>query len=70
MPDPLTPDQAAVLAFARRRFRYAGARDDAIRRELGLSPWQYQQQLIALTRVPAAWEAEPHLMKSLSRPRT
>ena len=66
MPDPLTPDQAAVLAMARRRFRYPGARDEAIRRELGLSPWQYTQRLLALTRVPAAWEAEPNLMKRLT----
>jgi len=68
--DALDERDAAVLAFERQWWRYAGAKEQAIRDELGLSATQYYQVLNALIDTPAALAADPMLVKRLRRMRT
>jgi hypothetical protein len=57
-----------VLAFERRWFKYAGAKEQAIYDEFdGLSASRYYQLLDHLIDKPAALEAEPVLVKRLRR---
>jgi hypothetical protein len=65
----LSPEDTAVLDLARRHYRYAGSRDDAIRRELGMSPWQFQQRLFAICQKPEALAAYPSLVNRVNRRR-
>lgn len=57
----------AILAFERRWWRFAGAKEEAIRRELGLSPTTYYQLLSRLLDDPLALQAEPVLVDRLRR---
>jgi hypothetical protein len=57
----------AILAFERRWWRFAGAKEEAIRRELGLSPTAYYQLLDRLLDDPSALRAEPVLIDRLRR---
>ena len=57
----------AILAFERRWWRFAGAKEEAIRRELGLSPTAYYQLLSRLLDDPLALQAEPVLVDRLRR---
>jgi hypothetical protein len=57
----------AILAFERRWWRHAGAKEEAIRRELGLSPTTYYQLLSRLLDDPLALAAEPVLVDRLRR---
>ena len=63
----LTPRDLAILAFERRWWRFAGAKEEAIRRELGLSPTAYYQLLSQLLDDPVAIQAEPVLVDRLRR---
>ena len=56
-----------ILAFERRWWQHAGAKEEAIRRELGLRPADYYQTLSRLLDDPAALEAEPTLIDQLRR---
>jgi Protein of unknown function (DUF3263) len=60
----------AVLAFERQWWKYAGAKEEAIRREFGISPTVYYQQLSALIDHPAAMAADPMLVRRLQRQRS
>jgi uncharacterized protein DUF3263 len=60
----------AVLAFERQWWKYAGAKEAAIRREFGISPTVYYQQLSALIDHPAAMAADPMLVRRLQRQRS
>ncbi len=53
MPD-LTDLDRDLLAFERGRWKYAGAKDTAIRETFGLTPTRYYQQLRALLDRPEA----------------
>ena len=56
-----------LLAFERRWWQHAGAKEEAIRRELGLRPADYYQALSRLLDDPAALDAEPALIDQLRR---
>lgn len=59
-----------LLAFESRRYRHAGAKDEAITVELGMTPVRYAQRLNALIDEPRALEAAPVLVNRLRRLRT
>jgi hypothetical protein len=56
-----------ILAFERRWWQHAGAKEEAIRRELGLRPADYYQALSRLLDDPAALDADPGLIDQLRR---
>ena len=68
-PAALTERDLAILAFERQWWKYAGAKEEAIRREFGINPTAYYQQLSALIDHPAAAEADPMLVRRLQRQR-
>jgi hypothetical protein len=63
----LSPRSKAILAFERRWWRHAGAKEEAIRRDLGLRPADYYQALSRLLDDPAALAADPSLIVQLRR---
>ncbi|WP_342342501.1 DUF3263 domain-containing protein [Streptacidiphilus jiangxiensis] len=67
--DELTQRERAVLAFEARPWRARGAKDAAIREELGLSPTRYTQLLNALLDREAALAFQPVLVNRLRRVR-
>ncbi|CAN5125714.1 hypothetical protein BH09ACT3_BH09ACT3_05300 [soil metagenome] len=56
-----------VLAFERQWWKHAGAKEDAIRAEFGLSTARYYQVLNAVLDLPAALVFDPMLVKRLQR---
>ena len=68
-PGPLEERERSVLAFERRFWRHAGAKEEAIRRELGVAPTAYYQLLSQLIDDPAAIAYDPMLVKRLQRQR-
>jgi hypothetical protein len=58
-----------VLAFERHWWRHAGAKEQAIREDFGLSSARYYQILGALIDSPAALAHDPMLVKRLQRVR-
>ena len=77
-PDDSSPSEArtglserdlAVLAFERQWWRHVGAKEEAIRSELGLSSARYYQILGALIDEPAALAHDPMLVNRLLRMR-
>jgi hypothetical protein len=68
-PEELVPRAQDILAFERQWWRYAGAKEEAIRREFGISPTVYYQQLNRVLDDPAALEADPLLVRRLQRQR-
>jgi hypothetical protein len=65
--DSLTDLERQVLAMERRRWRFQGAKETAVRDELGLSLTRYLQVLHGLLDKPAAYVADPVLVKRLRR---
>lgn len=61
---------AAILAFERQWWRFAGAKEQAVREQFDLSATQYYQVLNALIDTPEALAAEPMLVKRLRRMRS
>lgn len=55
----LSDQDRAVLELAARTYRYAGAREQAIRDELGMSAVRYFQRLRVVVRDPAALAVDP-----------
>lgn len=70
---PAEPDlserDAAVLDFEKQWWKYAGAKEQAVRELFDLSATQYYQVLNTLIDSPAALAAEPMLVKRLRRMR-
>jgi hypothetical protein len=70
-PDPsepaLSPRDERILAFERQWWRHAGAKEEAIRAEFGLSAARYYQLLNAVLDSPAALRSDPMLVKRLRR---
>jgi len=66
----MTEQEAAILAFEGRWWRYAGHKDQAIRDELGLSAVRYYQLLVRLLDTPEALAADPVLVHRLRRIRS
>jgi hypothetical protein len=65
----LSERDAAVLDFEKQWWKYAGAKEQAVRELFGLSATQYYQVLNTLIDAPAALAAEPMLVKRLRRMR-
>ncbi|WP_084079075.1 DUF3263 domain-containing protein [Demequina sp. NBRC 110057] len=65
----LSERDAAILRFERQWWKYAGAKEDAIRELFHMSSTQYYQVLGSLIDNPAALEADPMLVKRLRRMR-
>lgn len=64
---PLTDQERQVLAFERQWWRYAGAKEQAIRDQFGLTATRYYQILNGLLDNPSAMEFDPLLVKRLRR---
>ncbi|MFC6357037.1 DUF3263 domain-containing protein [Luethyella okanaganae] len=67
--EPLSERDTAILAFERQWWKHAGAKEEAIRAEFGLSAARYYQLLGALIDSPAALVQDPMLVKRLQRMR-
>jgi len=69
-----TPDSSGlsrreldILAFERQWWKYAGAKEEAIRELFGMSPTRYYQVLNAVVDRPEALVVDPMLVKRLRR---
>jgi hypothetical protein len=63
----LSPREVEVLAFERQWWKYAGAKEQAVRELFDLSATRYYQVLNALIDTPAALAHDPMLVKRLRR---
>ncbi|MCL2467841.1 MAG: DUF3263 domain-containing protein [Micrococcales bacterium] len=66
----LSPRDQQILAFERQWWRYAGAKEQAVRELFDMSATRYYQVLNALIDEPAALAHDPMLVKRLRRLRT
>ena len=66
----LTERELAVLAFERQWWKYAGAKESAIKDLFDMSATRYYQVLNALIDKPEALVADPMLVKRLRRLRS
>ncbi|MDX6286382.1 MAG: hypothetical protein QOG53_1867 [Frankiales bacterium] len=67
--DELSERDQAILAFERQWWRYAGAKEQAIRDLFDMSGTRYYQVLNALIDQPEALRHDPMLVKRLRRMR-
>ena len=65
----LTERDQRILEFEREWWRFAGAKESAIRELFGIEPAYYYQQLNELIDQPAAEAHEPLLVRRLRRQR-
>ena len=65
--DGLSRRDREILAFERQWWKYAGAKEQAIRELFDMSTTRYYQVLNALIDTPAALSADPMLVKRLRR---
>ncbi len=65
--DGLTRRDRDILTFERQWWKYAGAKEQAIRELFDMSATRYYQVLNTLIDTPAALEADPMLVKRLRR---
>jgi hypothetical protein len=65
--DGLERRDREILAFERQWWKYAGAKEQAIRELFDMSSTRYYQVLNALIDSPAALAADPMLVKRLRR---
>ncbi|HLZ37437.1 MAG TPA: DUF3263 domain-containing protein [Mycobacteriales bacterium] len=65
--EELSERDRQMLAFERQWWRYAGAKEQAIRDLFGMSATRYYQVLNALIDRPEALAADPMLVKRLRR---
>ncbi|HET9649362.1 MAG TPA: DUF3263 domain-containing protein [Microlunatus sp.] len=63
----LSPRDAEILAFERQWWKFAGAKEQAIRDKFAMSATRYYQVLNALIDQPAALAHDPLLVKRLRR---
>ena len=63
----LTEREAEILAFERQWWKYAGAKESAVRDLFDMSATRYYQVLNALIDRPEALVADPMLVKRLRR---
>ncbi|MFJ7893941.1 DUF3263 domain-containing protein [Streptomyces anthocyanicus] len=68
-PGELAERERSILALERRGFTGPGAKERAIREELGLAPVRYYQLLNALLDDPRALAADPVTVNRLRRVR-
>ena len=69
-PDGLSRQEHEMLAFERQWWRYAGAKEQAIREQFGISATRYYQALNNVIDRPEALAADPMLVKRLRRLRS
>jgi hypothetical protein len=67
MNDELDDREREILAFERAQWKYAGAKETAVRDLFDMSSTRYFQVLNALIDRPAAYVADPVLVKRLRR---
>jgi hypothetical protein len=65
----LTSLEVDILAFERRWWKYAGAKEQAVREAFEMSATQYYQVLNGLLTRPEAWAHDPMLVQRLLRVR-
>ena len=65
--DGLTRREHDILAFERQWWKYAGAKEDAIKELFSMSATRYYQVLNALVDRPESLAADPMLVKRLRR---
>jgi len=65
----LSDRDRAVLKFEKQSWRFEGAKQEAIREQLDLSPTRYYQLLNGLLDDPEALQAEPVVVRRLRRQR-
>ena len=65
--DGLTRRDREILSFERQWWKYAGAKEQAIRELFDMSATRYYQVLNALIDNPSALSADPMLVKRLRR---
>jgi Protein of unknown function (DUF3263) len=65
--DGLTRRDREILTFERQWWKYAGAKEQAVRELFDMSATRYYQVLNALIDTPAALAADPLLVKRLRR---
>ncbi|MBF6329145.1 DUF3263 domain-containing protein [Nocardia transvalensis] len=63
----LTRRELDILDFERKWWKYAGAKEEAIRELFGMSATRYYQVLNAIVDKPEALAADPMLVKRLRR---
>lgn len=68
-PDGLTDREIEILGFERQWWKYAGAKEQAVRELFDMSSTNYYQVLNALIDRPDALEHDPMLVKRLRRMR-
>lgn len=69
-PAPLNERERQILDFEKGMWRYAGAKESAIRDLFGCSATRYYQELDGLIDRPEAYVHDPALVKRLERLRT
>ncbi|MFV2178211.1 DUF3263 domain-containing protein [Actinomadura sp. LOL_016] len=69
-PGGLSERDRQILAFERRWWKYAGAKEQAIRELFDMSATRYYQLLNLLIDRPEALECDPMLVKRLRRMRS
>lgn len=69
-PEGLSGQEHEMLAFERQWWKYAGAKEQAIRELFGMSATRYYQTLNSMIDRPAALAADPMLVKRLRRLRS
>ncbi len=65
--EELSERDREILAFERQWWKYAGAKEQAIRELFDMSPTRYYQVLGTLIDSPSAMVADPMLVKRLRR---
>ena len=66
---PLSTREQEILVFERQWWKFAGAKEQAVRDRFDLSPTRYYQVLNALLDRPEALAHDPMLVKRLRRMR-
>ena len=66
-PEGLSAQECEMLAFERQWWKYAGAKEQAIRELFDMSATRYYQALNTMIDRPAALAADPMLVKRLRR---
>ena len=64
---PLSERDTEILAFERQWWKYAGAKEQAVREKFQMSATRYYQVLNALIDKPEALAVDPLLVKRLRR---
>ncbi len=65
----LSPRDREILTFEREWWKYAGAKESAVREHLDLSPEAYYRALNAIIDEPGALAQDPLLVRRLRRQR-